>query len=346
MAERGLGTPATRAQIIEGLIFEGYVIRDGRELVVTQKGLSLITLLRNLDEQGLTQPALTGEWEFKLKQMERGRLSRAAFMDEIRRLTTEIVNKVKNYQGGEIQGDFKPLEVPCPKCGAAKFAEDFRSYKCVNPECGLIVWKTVASRELERDEVAALLRDGRVGPLEGFRSKLGRSFAAPLKLEKGEDGDLKVTFDFAKDDAESGGTPPEWVNPEPVGKCRVCEHGQVFEAADAFVCDQRHLKKCAFRMGKTILRKHIMRSEVAHLLKDGKTHLLPGFVSARTGRSFKAFLVVKEDGKVGFEFAAREPKKEASAKAADAPAPAAASQKEPAPPKKAAPKRVTGPKTK
>src|SRR5207248_5933318 len=74
MAERGLGTPATRAQTIEGLIFEGYLIREGRDLVVTQKDLSLITLLKSLDAQSLTQPALTGEWEFKLKQMERGKL--------------------------------------------------------------------------------------------------------------------------------------------------------------------------------------------------------------------------------------------------------------------------------
>jgi DNA topoisomerase-3 len=302
MAERGLGTPATRAQTIEGLIYEGYIIRDGRELVVTQKGLSLIILLRNLDEQNLTQPALTGEWEFKLKQMERGKLSRAEFMDEIRRLTTEIVNKVKAHQGGEIVGNFEPLEVVCPKCGETPFAETFKTYTCKG--CGLTVWKTVASRELERSEVTKLLTEGQVGPLEGFRSKFGRAFSAPLKLDREE---WKVTFDFKKDD-EGDGTQPVWVNPEPVGKCRLCETGQVLEAADSFQCDQRAAKKCGFKMGKTILRKNLTRSDCAALLKDGKTGLLTGFVSARTGRGFKAFLVLKEDGKVGFEFAAREPK--------------------------------------
>ncbi|MEQ1854105.1 MAG: DNA topoisomerase, partial [Chthoniobacteraceae bacterium] len=343
MAERGLGTPATRAQIIEGLLYEGYLIRDGRELVVTQKGLSLITLLRNLDEQGLTQPEMTGEWEFKLKQMERGKLSRAEFMDEIRRLTTEIVNKVKNYQGGEIQGNFEPIEVTCPKCGASQFAETFKSYTCKGEGCGLTVWKTVASRELERSEVEKLLKEGRVGPLEGFRSKFGRPFAAPLKLDREE---WKVTFDFQKDGEEGDGTPPVWVNPEPVGKCRLCEAGQVLEAADAFLCDQRHEKKCTFRMGKTILRKNISRTDVANLLRDGKTSLLTGFVSARTGRAFKAFLVLKEDGKVGFEFAPREPKKGAVPKAAPAADAAAPAPDAPAPKPKAKPKTAARTKAK
>jgi DNA topoisomerase-3 len=314
MAERGLGTPATRAQIIEGLLYEGYLIREGRDLIVTQKGLSLIILLRNLDAQSLTQPALTGEWEFKLRQMERGKLSRAEFMEEIRRLTTDIVNKVKGHQGGEIQGNFEPIEVTCPKCGGSPFAETFKSYMCKG--CGLTVWKTVASRELERSEVEKLLKEGRVGPLEGFRSKFGRAFSAPLKLDREE---WKVTFDFAKDDAAGDGTPPVLVNPEPVGKCRLCETGQVFETESNFVCDQLHTKKCTFRVGKTILRKNITRTDVANLLTTGKTQLLNGFVSARTGRGFKAFLVLKEDGKVGFEFAAREPKKGAEPKSVAGP---------------------------
>src|SRR5688572_23566469 len=99
MSERGLGTPATRAQIIEGLIFEGYLLRQGRELIVTAKGLSLITLLRSLRAESLTKPELTGEWEFKLRQMERGQLSRPAFMEEIRGLTTDIVSKVRGGMG-------------------------------------------------------------------------------------------------------------------------------------------------------------------------------------------------------------------------------------------------------
>jgi DNA topoisomerase III len=258
MAERGLGTPATRAQIIEGLIFEGYIVRDQRDLVVTQKGLSLITLLRNLEAEALIQPDTTGEWEHKLREMGRGKLTRDSFMREIRALTSDIVAKIKGREGIEIKGDYKPIDVKCPKCGAAKFIETFKSYKCVNEECGLTVWKMVASRELERHEVEKLLAEGRVGPLEGFRSKFGSPFSAPLKLDTTE---WKVTFDFQKDDAAGNGEPPVWVNPDPVGKCRSCETGKVFESETAFQCEHAHEKKCTFRMSKTARRRACWRRE-------------------------------------------------------------------------------------
>src|SRR5256885_983391 len=99
MSERGLGTPATRAQIIEGLILDGYVERKGRELIVTAKGLSLITLLRNLQTDVLCKPELTGEWEFRLKEMAHGRLDRDVFMKDIRGLTSGIVDKVRSFRG-------------------------------------------------------------------------------------------------------------------------------------------------------------------------------------------------------------------------------------------------------
>jgi DNA topoisomerase III len=301
MSERGLGTPATRAQIIEGLLTEGYLIREGRDLIVTQKGISLITLLRNLHADSLTQPAMTGEWEFKLRQMERGKLSRQDFMQEIRGLTGDIVAKVKGHQGGEIQGNFKPLEVSCPKCGENIFNETFRSYKCAG--CELTIWKTIASRELEREEVTKLLFEGKVGPLEGFRNKMGRTFVAVIKLDREE---WKTTFDFPKDDGTGeDGAPAVYVNPEPLGKCRICTDGQIFETESAFVCNQLPTKKCTFRMGKTILKKTVMRSDAVKLLADGKTGLINGFVSSRTGRAFKAFLVLGEGGKVNFEFAPR-----------------------------------------
>jgi DNA topoisomerase-3 len=147
-AARGLGTPATRAQVIEGLIYEGYLLRQGKELIVTQKGLSLITLLRNLDADTLTKPELTGEWEAKLRQMERGQISRESFMEDIRRLTTDIVTKVRGGMGKEITGEFHPIEVPCPRCGGGPFKETFRAFECEG--CHLLIWKTMAGRELER----------------------------------------------------------------------------------------------------------------------------------------------------------------------------------------------------
>jgi DNA topoisomerase III len=303
MSERGLGTPATRAQIIEGLIYEDYLLRKGKELIVTQKGISLITLLRNLQAEALTKPELTGEWEFKLKQMERGKLSRDAFMDEIRGLTTQIVEKVRGGMGREVRGDFQPLEVTCPRCGAGSFKETFRAFEC--PGCKLIVWKTMAGREFEREEVATLLRERRVGPLEGFRSKMGRAFSAVVVID-GEE--WKQKFDFENEEKTAEGEAPEWTNPDAIGTCPVCKEGRVMETANAFLCERTPAKSCAFRMGKTILQRIVPREQVAKLITTGKTDLIPRFISKK-GKPFSAFLVLGEQGKVGFEFEKREPKK-------------------------------------
>ncbi|MEO8351561.1 MAG: DNA topoisomerase [Chthoniobacteraceae bacterium] len=321
MSERGLGTPATRAQIIEGLLYEGYLLRQGRELHVTAKGLSLITLLRNLRAEALTKPELTGEWEFKLKQIERGQLSRGQFMEDIRGLTTDIVEKVRGGLGQEVMGNFEPLASKCPRCGNEAFKESFRAFECTNPECKLIVWKTMADREFERSEVDALLREKRVGPLEGFRSKFGKPFGAEVVIN--EETEWKQRFDF--DDASKGGgngaAPSEPVNPEPIGVCRVCQTGQVFEHATAYLCSNVPLKKCAFRMGKTILQREIPRDQIAKILQTGKTDLLPKFISQKTKRAFSAYLTIGKEGKVGFEFEPRakksSPKKRAAAKTVD-----------------------------
>jgi DNA topoisomerase-3 len=306
MSERGLGTPATRAQIIEGLLYEGYIARQGKDLHVTAKGLSLITLLRNLDAAALTRPELTGEWEFKLKQMERGQLSRLAFMGDIRNLTSDLVEKVRGGMGREVQGRFEPLLVKCPRCGSEKFHESFRAFECVNPECKLIVWKTMADREFEREEVVTLLSKGRVGPVEGFRSKFGKPFSAEVIL--GEKSEWKQKFDFGRDEEGASETPAEPLNPEPIGVCRVCQTGRVFEYAAAYICEKVAAKECTFRMGRTILQREIPRAEVKHLIETGKTGKIDKFISQKTKRAFSAFLKFGPDGKVGFEFEPREKK--------------------------------------
>ena len=298
MSERGLGTPATRAQVIEGLIFEGYLIRQGRDLIVTAKGLSLITLLRSLHAESLTKPELTGEWEFKLRQMERGQLSRPAFMEQIRDLTTDIVTKVRGGMGKTVEGKFKDLDVRCPKCGGGPFKESFKAYECATPECKLIIWKSMSGRELEREEVTKLLTEKRVGPLEGFRSKLGRGFNAVVMLDTEE---WKQKFDFPDKEGEgTGGAAPDLSQAKELGDT---ENGKIYETDSAYLCIPAKAGVKPIRMGKSICQKTIPAEQAMKIFRDGKTDLLPRFISKK-GKPFSAYLKL-EDGKVTFEFEPR-----------------------------------------
>ena len=308
MSERGLGTPATRAQIIEGLLTEGYILRQGRDLLATAKGISLITLLRDLHAESLTKPELTGDWEFRLRQMERGQLSRADFMLQIGNLTRELVEKVRGGMGKEVSGLFVPLMVACPKCGHEGFKESFRLFECEG--CKFTIWKSMAGRELEREEIETLLRNGKVGPLEGFRSKLGRAFTAHVHLD--EASEWKQRFDFESTD--SGPSPEELSTAQRLAECPVCKKGQVVATDAAYFCEQVPSKACTFRMGKTILQQPIPPEQVVKLCTTGKTDLLKRFISKK-GRPFSAFLKL-EGEKVGFEFEPRPAKKDAKGGAA------------------------------
>jgi DNA topoisomerase III len=294
MRERGLGTPATRAQVIEGLLLDGYIERKGKELVVTAKGLSLITLLRNLHTDVLCKPELTGEWEFRLKEMAHGKLDRRHFMEDIRGLTKQIVEKVRNFRGETIEGEYAIIDAKCPNCGGGPIKEDYKTFRCQN--CDWLMWKTMASRQFEPEEVRELLTKGRVGPLQGFRSKMGRPFDAVVRL--GED--KKPQFDFGENGLQAETI--DKTKHEAVGLCPVCQKGQVYVIERAYACENAvaQPKTCTFRMGKTILQREIPKEQAQKLIATGKTDLLPRFISKK-GRAFSAYLKL-ENGKVGFEF--------------------------------------------
>ena len=300
MREKGLGTPATRAQIIEGLIAERYIHREGKELIPTAKAFQLITLLHGLGVPELFSPELTADWEFKLAQMEHGKLPREAFMREIVAMTKHIVAQAKGHESDTIDVDFGVLSARCPKCGG-EVHERYKKFQC--QQCDFGFWKIMAGRQLALAEADALLRDRRVGPLEGFRSKLGRPFTAPLKLTDA----FEVTFDFG--DGGGGGDngeAPDFSGQEALGPCPKCG-ASVFELPQAYVCEKAvgPGKTCDFRSGRVILQRPVERAQMAKLLATGKTDLLQ-FVSARTRRPFSAFLVRQGDGKIGFEFEARD----------------------------------------
>ncbi|AGW92445.1 MULTISPECIES: DNA topoisomerase III [Cupriavidus] len=320
MAGKGLGTPATRAAIIEGLLTEKYLVREGRELIPTAKAFQLMTLLRGLGVQELTQAELTGEWEHKLSQIERGRLKRDEFMLEIAQMTQQIVKRAKEYDSDTIPGDYATLDTPCPQCGG-QVKENYRRFACT--ACEFSISKIPGGRQFEIDEVEELLLKKEIGPLQGFRSKMGRPFAAILKLAKDDEGHYKMEFDFGQNDEEGDGEPVDFSGQEPVGTCPKCG-GAVFEHGMKYVCENSVAspKSCDFTTGKIILQQEISREQIGKLLNDGKTDLLTGFKSSRTGRNFKAFLVKQPDGKIGFEFEAREPKAGAKTAAKTAAKPA------------------------
>jgi len=302
MKEKGLGTPATRASIIETLISAHYLVRQGKELQPTPKAIQTITLLKNAVPE-LTSPELTGEWEFRLHEIEHRKLTRDAFMRDIRELTNDIVGKAKHFHPDEHMPDTEPFG-KCPKCGSP-IVERFKSFTCTNEECDFTIWKTIAGRLLSRDEFETLVREKQVGPLGGFRSRKGKRFHALLKLSD----EFKTEFDFGPNGQENGAAQPvDFSGQEPLGECPKCG-GRVFEFGMSYVCENSvgPVKSCDFRSGKVILQRAIEREQMQKLLATGRTDLLQRFIS-RKGRPFKAFLVLTDKKDVGFEFEKREPK--------------------------------------
>jgi DNA topoisomerase-3 len=304
MLEKGLGTPATRASIIEGLINERYVLRENRELIPTPKAFSLITLLRGLGVPELFSAELTAQWETQLAEMERGRLKRDVFMQGIQDMARHIVGQAKGHESDTVPGDFATLTAPCPKCGG-QLKENYKKFSCMRCEFGF--FKILASRQLSESEAETLLKQKRVGPLDGFRSKLGRAFTADLILND----NLEIEFNWGQNanDGETEGEPIDFSGQSPLGTCPKCQ-SRVFEIDSAYICERGTVKprQCEFRTSKLILQQPIDKEQFLKLLVEGKTDLLPKFISNKTKRPFSAFLIRKPDGDIGFEFAPREPK--------------------------------------
>jgi DNA topoisomerase-3 len=205
MKDSGIGTPATRAAIIERLIDVGYIEREGRALVATEKGLNVIRLLA---DHALTSPALTGDWERRLGLIERGEERRERFMSDIAKFAGETV--------GTLDTTLKDVRIPranlgpCPVCGH-DIVENRKGYSCwsrEDPGCGFVIWKSKAGKQLPAAAARELIATARTEkPVTGFKGRSGRSFRARLALQQGEDGKWRVEFDepWARD----GAKPPE-----------------------------------------------------------------------------------------------------------------------------------------
>ena len=302
MKERGLGTPATRADTIDGLINQKYMERQQRELVPTAKAESLLQFLAAVKADALTKPDMTGEWEYKLRQMEQGKFQRDQFMSEIVEVTKGIVDRTKTFE--EDASTARETDIPSPTDGKPLF-ETLRAYK--SHDGILTIYKVMSGRKLEETEIRELVTNGFVGPLDGFVStKTGNRFAATIRLapDPKDEAKKKAELDFGnKFDINT--LEPIWTDP--------ATHAELCEAPTSYVLRQREGAewKNVFQVGRLMCQKPITRENAVQLVEKGKTDLIQGFISKK-GRPFDAFLV-RSGPKISWEFPPRKP----AAKGAD-----------------------------
>lgn len=286
LKERGIGTPATRAAIIEKLIDDKYVVRDAKELIPTSKAIDLIQLLSAMKIEPLTSPELTGEWEHQLGLIEKGKISREEFMDGIKDLTKQIVSSIKNFdeQSTKKEAPFSPLN-------GKKVFETISRYET---EDGIMIRKLLGGRQLSPDEAATLISTKKIGPLSGFRSKQGAEFSAAIILNK----ENKVEFQFDNQDAEV--ELGEQIGVSPI------DQSPVYDSLTAYISESAvNKEKTGLRIGKIILGKEIGIENIKKMLNGEKTELIKGFRSTKTKRLFDAYLSLDKAGKISFEFPPR-----------------------------------------
>ncbi|MGZ5005098.1 MAG: DNA topoisomerase, partial [Chthoniobacterales bacterium] len=302
MKERGLGTPATRADIIDGLIYQKYMDRNQRELVPTAKAEQLIQFLEAVKASDLTSPAMTGEWEHQLREMVRGKFPREKFMAGIVEETKGIVERVKNFE--EDHSVARETEILSPT-DKKPLRETLRGYKSQDGE--FMLYKIIGGRRMEEAEIRELVEKGEIGPLDGFISAKTRAgFTAKLKLARDEKtGKWKAEYDFG-DKIDLGSVEPFWT--DPATGAELCEVGSNYVLREK----ENGEWKQTFRVPRLMCKKEVTREQAVQLIGNGKTDLIQGFISKK-GRPFDAFLV-RNDARVRWEFPPRAPKKDKDGK--------------------------------
>ncbi len=297
MKERGLGTPATRAAIIEKLINEKYLVREGKDLTPTGKAFELLSLLEAMKIEVLASPEMTGEWEFKLNQIMRGQLTRETFMKEIRDLTQHIINQIKNFDKEEVRA-----EAPFSPVDGVRFFSTPTAW--ISEDEKISIRKILGGRIMSEEEIVRLLKGDTLGPYSDFRSKRGKQFTASVRLTA-----KKVDFIFAGStddlDIEAIKKGPSLGN-SPLDQTPVYDTPAGYMSESTLDGDD----KKGLKIGKIILSKEIQPIHIQQLLNDGKTELIQGFISKKR-RPFDAYLILEKNGKIRFEFPPRKQRKKA-----------------------------------
>ncbi|HHO47099.1 MAG TPA: DNA topoisomerase III [Desulfobacteraceae bacterium] len=292
MKERGLGTPATRAAIIEKLINEKYIVRENRELSPTGKAFELLSLLDAMQIDVLASPELTGEWEYKLNRILKGGMTGTQFMAEIRDQTKTIVEKIRNYMAGR---KIRP-EAPFSPVNDMRFFSTATMY--VSEDETIKIRKVLGGRVMREEEIVALIRGETIGPFDDFRSKQGKLFTAALTMKGG-----KVEFIFPESGDELD--TERIKQSEPLGLSPI-DNTPVFDTPAAFMSESalNGDQKKGLRISKVILGRRIDREAIVQLLEKGRTELINGFVSKKK-KPFDAYLLLDDKGKLTFEFPPR-----------------------------------------
>ena len=297
MKDRGLGTPATQAGIIETLKKRGFIEAQKNYLVSTARGREVIALM----DEKVKSPEMTGEWEYKLSQVEKGLLSPVEFRDGIVNYVKELFEHLHQKYGSQFERETVTDVINCPKCGQP-FEIAPWGYVCKNADCGFKMGHTIAGRMLSHGEMKELLANKALGPISGFKSKKGTEFSAKLTLDK----DFNINFEF-ESDGKFHGQKTEY-------KCPLCG-GMLEENKNAIFCTASTengdagtgsgmTKACSFTLFKTIAGHMLTAKEISELFTTGRTPLIQKFKSKK-GTEFAAALKWGEGvdkGRAVFEF--------------------------------------------
>jgi len=287
MKDRGLGTPATQAGIIETLKKRGFIEAQKNNLVSTLRGREVIALM----DEKVKSPEMTGEWEYKLSQVEKGNLDPKEFRDGIVEYVKELFVQLHEKYGSQFERETVTDALPCPKCSQPMEIAPW-GYVCKNAECGFKAGHTIAGRTLSHAEMGKLLATGKSDLLSGFKSKKGTTFSATLTL--GEDGNIGFEFN----DEPRAATPTNFVCPKcgkPIldsGNRLICE-GAAVPAESTPTCD--------FVFYKTIAGHIMSDEEIAELFNNGTTDVITDFITKK-GQAFSAKVVWDNDHKATFAF--------------------------------------------
>lgn len=278
MKDRGLGTPATQAGIIETLKKRGFIEAQKNNLVSTLRGREVIALM----DEKVKSPEMTGEWEYKLSQVEKGNLDPKEFRDGIVEYVKDLFVQLHEKYGSQFERETVTEALPCPKCSQPMEIAPW-GYVCKNAECGFKAGHTIAGRTLSHAEMQKLLATGRSDLLSGFKSKKGTTFSATLTLA--DDGN--IGFEFNDDSQEA--TPTNYTCP----KCQK----KLKSLGSRLICEE----PCDFVFFKTIAGHIMSDEEIAELFNKGTTDVITDFITKK-GQSFSAKVVWDSDHKATFAF--------------------------------------------